>query len=375
MYSDPMEENGPRAGAAESGVCELGDLAALEAWLIKRAPRTDTHDADLNAELNRLSDDGYGAAVLPVELGGRGWAHGVENIDAVLEFLRMLGRANLSVGRLYEGHLNAVKLLILYAEASLLEDIAVRVRDGAWLGVWGADGAKPVSFDGQNLQGGKNFASGIGMIDYAVVSAGGDAIQLTIAPCNDAARGDASTWNVSGMRATQSGAYDFEGVPAQALGKPGEYLTEPWFEGGVWRYCAVHCGAIEALRDEVFAMSEKRGHTSDPHQRVRLAELSLHCETARLWITQAAHRVESGQGDAQNAAAYALLAREATERACVAAMTVADRALGTAAHAEASRAGRIRRDLGLFLRQADLDGKLDRATTGLLQVAGDATAL
>lgn len=355
----------------------MNDWSALEASLLKSAPLADRYGGDLGDELARLYEAGFALAPLPVKLGGRGWACDVSRLSEAFDALRMLGRANLSLGRLFEGHLNAVKLVEVYGTADQLEELATSIANGSWLGVWGADGAIAVTCDDGILCGNKRFASGLGMINRVLVTVGSGAdCQLYLAPCDDPVRADTSIWKVSGMRATQSGEYDFDGIAAEPLGRRGEYQQEPWFEGGVWRYCAVHCGGAEALRDEVATAIEMRDQQSAPRQRDRIARIAMLSETMRLWIYEAALRVEGkGGGDPAAKAAYALLAREQTELTCLEVMTLANRALGTAAYVEGSRADRVRRDLGLFLRQADIDGKLERATNALLSANGNAELL
>ena len=367
---------------------EAYPLHDVEEAIAARASECDSGIATLAEDLDLLHTAGLATAPLRMSHGGRGWAHGAKSTQDLLSALRMLGRANLSVARIYEGHVNAIKLIALYGRPAQVKRVANAVRAGSWLGVWGADGDSPVRMDGSGdavrLRGSKRFASGLGLIDHAVVvvnSEGGP--QLVLTRCNEAERSDASMWRVGGMRATASGTYDFDGVRAEPVGHPSDYTREPWFEGGVWRYCAAHLGGAEALRDAMTTLLVRLGRADDPYQRVRVAEAAMACETARLWIEAAANRVEgAGCGcprDAsardEDAAAYALLAREVTERACVTVMQTVDRALGTMGHGEGTVVERVRRDLGLFLRQANPDGKLARAAAALVERDGRAEAL
>ncbi len=85
------------------------------------------------------------------------------------DLVRRVARADGSVGRLFEGHLNAVERLRL---------------DGLdpgdhWLGVWGADPApgegEPAEIRGDRLYGTKVFCSGAGGLTRALVLARGNA--------------------------------------------------------------------------------------------------------------------------------------------------------------------------------------------------------
>ena len=378
----PGVADGP--GVAGTQCATPAAMVGIESAIAARAGACDRGAATLADDLALLRAAGLATAPLPRPHGGSDWAHGGTATTELFDVLRMLGRANLSVARLYEGHVNAIKLAVLYGAPGQLERLARMVRAGGWLGVWGADGDPPVRLEGSSgalrLRGAKRFASGLGLIDEAVVVVSGtQGAQLVLAPCGEAQRADASSWRVGGMRATASGVYDFDGVSAEPLGHPGDYMREPWFEGGVWRYCAAHLGGAEALRDAMTALLVRLDRAHDPHQRVRLAEAAMACETARLWIAQAAHRVEGSVGapcrDASGAAAYALLAREATERACVTLMQTVDRALGTMAHGDGTVVERVRRDLGLFLRQANPDAKLALAAAALVGRGGRADTL
>ena len=257
---------------------------------------------------------------------------------------------------------------MLYGDEAVQERVAQAVHQGELLGVWGADDPdSPLTLtrrDGRMVLGGaKRFASGLGCVQQAVVAInGGEGALLALASTADPMRGDASGWNTSGMRATQSGRYDFTGealAEDAVLGAPGDYTREPYFEGGIWRYCAAHLGGAEALfalfRD---ALSERR-RTEDPHQLDRMAAGAIALETMRLWLLRAAEAVEARDAPPQ-AATLALMAREVTEVSCREILTLIERGMGMAAHVEGTRIERIRRDLGLFLCQAQPDAKRQR---------------
>lgn len=355
MVPEPATLPAPSGPALDPG---------LEHRIASRAAAADRGERDLAADLDDLADCGLIAAPVPVDAGGAGLGTSAGGARACADVLRLLGRANLSLARLFEGHVNAVKLVVLYGTPIQQARVFKAVLGGRTLGVWGADAAVPVSIEatagGEVLRGGKRFTSGLGLIGEAVVSvAGENGPQLLLLPVDRSDRADSSSWRVSGMRATLSGTYDFDGVPlspAARLGEPGDYFREPHFQGGVWRYCAAHLGGAEALYHGMLHHLRVTDRSEDPHQQARIAEVALACETARLWIEQAAMRVEDADAG-EDAAIYALLAREATERACIEVLTVVERALGTVAYCEGHPVERVRRDLGLFIRQAAPDAK------------------
>ena len=279
------------------------------------------------------------------------------------DLLRRIGAASLPVGRLAEGHMNALRLVALYGTAGQRKSHMTEARRGTIYGVWGADDSPPVAIrsdhgDRLELEGSKRFASGLGTIGRAVVIATtAEGPRLVIADVTDPNRGDDSGWQVSGMRATASGRYDFDGMKAEPLGKAGDYLREPYFQGGVWRYAAVHVGGLEALGEEVRKAVRGFGDAAGEAQLHRVARIASLAHGARLFVEDAARKVEApGAGAAE--VALSLAAREAVETACLEGMALADRALGTRSFATGHPADLLRRDLGFFLRQADLDGKL-----------------
>lgn len=366
--SDVMSHSSGRWSAA--GRLSGSLLRGIE----RRAGDADEGRLDLSADIEDLRAAGVLRAALPPSFGGEGVGTTADGARACLSLMRQLGRANLSVARLVEGHVNAVKLIFRYGGSSLCRRVAEEVDAGALLGVWGADATPPVTLtcDGEacTLVGAKRFASGLGIVAAALVTCRtDDGVQLVLASVKDPARMDIGAWRMSGMRATASGHYDFSGVRLDAescVGAPDDYLREPHFEGGVWRYAAAHLGGAEALYTLMVQKLGEAKRDGDPHQATRVADAAIACESARLWLERACEVVECGERPPEHAAAYALLAREAVEAACLTVIDRSERALGTLAHDTASPVERIRRDLSVFLRQAAPDAKRMRAARTLV---------
>lgn len=323
-----------------------------------RAAAADRGDRDLRADIDALGESGLLARLTRACLPGG-------DTLAACDVLRALGRANLSVGRLVEGHVNALRLIRLYGQPAQQVAADVSVLHG----VWGADADPPVQVaqrDGLDawLKGRKKFCSGLGLVGRAVVTAHGDdgMPQMLLVDVTDARRADPGSWQVTGMRATASGGYDLTGLRAEVLGQPGDFLHEPHFEGGIWRYLALHTGGLEALAEGVRRVLGPRA--AHPLHAARLVDLVIAANTARLWLESAALAAEAPRAGAE-AVPRVLLARQAIDAACQHAIAVAERAMGTAAFVEGATVDRVRRDLAFFLRQADLDGKMLRAAAAL----------
>lgn len=371
-------------------------MLALEQSLYARAAEADAMGLDLDMEMQMLRSAGLLSACAPREYGGQGLGceHNARSVRAAFATLRLLGRATLSVARLYEGHMNAVKLVQLYGSPAQKAQWLPLVTAGQLWGVWGADGATPLSASlmpesaGSTrqyvLHGQKAFASGLGVLDQAIVTfnRGPEGVALALVNVREKQRQDKSAWRVSGMKATWSGVYDFEGVQIDAsalIGKPGDYVKEPYFEGGIWRYCAAHHGAAEQIVRLWRNRLVQKGRAEDPIQLTRLARARARLVSVYSFLRDVSLQVETahgeqGQGtmredDRRSAVEMALLAREMTEEMAVALMNDARKALGVEAHLPQSDLERICRDLSMYLRQAGPDGKLLNA--GRLYLAQD----
>lgn len=329
--------------------------------------------APLVAELRR---HGLLAAAVPVADGGLGLAHEPADPVRLARMLTAIGRANLSAGRLLEGHVNALKLVALHAKDDVRSDLFASARAGGLFGVWGAEGPHPVRLapaqkGGLRLEGEKLFASGADVVDVAIVTARDqDDRTLLVALPTAALAGRLfpGEWAVSGMRATASGRCNLDGLhitKAQVLGGPDAYFCEPTFEGGVWRYAAVQLGGMYAIAGHAADQLRARRQATAPLQAARLRQLVTACETARLWVESAARATEAPAAPPA-AARVAVLTRLKVAEEAARLLQMADEAMGAASFALSHPAERIRRDLQLYLRQADPDGMGHRAMECIL---------
>lgn len=298
-----------------------------------------------------------------------------ERTDALVDVLRAIGGADLSLGRVFEGHVNAAQLVSAYGDDVQRRTLASDLEIGRVYGVWNTEPQPGVSIrqhgDGRwLLHGSKSFATGAGHLDRILVTArdatGGK--QLVLVPiAGESARADNSGWQVRGMRGTCSGLFDFSDMPIGPegmIGAPDVYETEPRFSAGAWRFTAVQLGAVEALvrhlRDHLVAT----GKGDDAIQRARFAACLTETRSAGLWVSRAAHLAEA---QATEAIPFVLMTRGIVEEAGLKTMEAAARSVGTASFFAGSRIDRITRDLGLYLRQPVPDQARDRAAAAWLE--------
>ncbi|MEH3105129.1 MAG: acyl-CoA dehydrogenase [Sphingomonas phyllosphaerae] len=220
-----------------------------------------------------------------------------EDSAALLGLLRQLyavGREDLPLGRLFEGHVDAVQIVTRYGTPAQHRALAVAIDAGATLGVWNADlRGEPLRLDDDRLSGGKSFASGAGILTHALVTVEvADARQLVLLDLRAATPAiDHGIWRVAGMQRSESHVVRWHDVPVPAdarIGAPGDYVREPWFSGGALRFAAVQAGGIarlvDAVRDHLVALDR----AADPHQAGRLARLFGLAESAAAGVRRAA---------------------------------------------------------------------------------------
>jgi alkylation response protein AidB-like acyl-CoA dehydrogenase len=298
----------------------------------------------------------------------------------LLHILKHIGRGNLAVGRIYEGHVNALQLIQRFAHPAQQTRWASDAQAGHIFGVWNtqaSDGVhlQPLPTGGYCLQGSKTFASGAGHITRPLITGAlpGGGWQLLVLPTDiQPPILDPSFWRPLGMRATASlhaDLSDLEISPEELVGQPGDYYLQPWFSGGAIRFAAVQLGGAEAVFDETRRFLQQLGRTDDAYQRLRLGEMAMLIESGNLWLNGAAHHAArpAAETDAEATVAYANLVRTAVEEICLRVLQLAERCVGARGLLQPEPFERLHRDLTHYLRQPAPDAAVADAGRYVLQ--------
>ena len=93
----------------------------------------------------------------------------------MLQILKHFGRGNLVVGRVFEGHFNALLLIKLFGSNEQKERFAADAKNGKLFGVWNteaADGVKisPLENGKFRIAGAKTFATGTDFVTRPIVN-------------------------------------------------------------------------------------------------------------------------------------------------------------------------------------------------------------
>lgn len=273
-------------------------------------------------------------------LPGAGATH--ERWDA----LARLGREDLSVARLAEGHADA---------RAVLHELGHAVPDGL-LGVWAAQPdrlrAEPVA-DGWVLRGEKAWCSGSLALDQAIVTAtapdGPRLFLVGLGPEEARPEIVPGSWTPMGMEATRSDTLVFDGIRVgadDAVGGPGAYVERPGFGHGGCGVAAVWWGGADAVVDALRIAARTDDGLLGP-----LGEATADLEAAGALLASAAAQIDAHPDDRAGADRRALVVRLAVERSARHALDLTTRALGASVLCHRPQHASRVADLTVYLSQ------------------------
>jgi hypothetical protein len=319
------------------------------------------------------------------------------------DLLRRVAAADASVGRILDGHQNAIERLEVAADPETRErELAAVAAGQRLLGVWGADPGPgegdPARLrqagEGLVLRGAKTFCSGAGGVDAALVMVGDDdgaAPSLVLVECAERVEVDRSWYRAAGLRASESHRVVFADAPVSAvLGEPGELARDPWFSRDAMRTAASWAGmadaAVEAALDDLAAR-----RAADPLAQLAAGRIAAAHATVDAWLTRAATAADAAAAAQPTLVAYretsvddptlvidtktsvgeppatSIAMRAEIDRAAKAVLEVAASACGSHPFVTGGRLDRARRDLETFLLQHRLDPLLAKLGTQRLE--------
>lgn len=329
--------------------------------------------------------------------GGLGLGFETGHTKELLMLLKEIGRGNLVIGRIYEGHVNGLQLIQTFGTPEQIEAYAADAKANKIFGVWNAeaqDGVNivPVGNGKYRLEGSKTFCTGCGYVERPFVNGklpnGG--WQMCIVPMDEVeTKVDPDWWQPAGMRATVSYKVDFTGVEVEQkslLALPGDYFRQPWLSGGVVRFAAVQLGGAEALFNATRHYLQRINRCEHPHQQERLGKMAIAVESGNLWLEGAAQLIDNyapvfggypddNQEQASKLVAYANMVRTAIEQICLDTIQLSQRSIGTLGLLPPEPMERIIRDLSLYLRQPAFDAAITDVGKYVLSETANASEL
>ncbi|PPK88321.1 alkylation response protein AidB-like acyl-CoA dehydrogenase [Neolewinella xylanilytica] len=332
------------------------------------AAETFAHGGYPASEMGVLANAGLLSCMLPGEpldltAPGRG---------KLLELLRTIGEGNLSVGRIYEGHVNAIQLIALYGTEAQRQRYFTDARRGHVFGVWNTEMADGVRFHpaptGLRVSGSKSFCSGSIHVTRPIITGqlapGGNTAggwQMAVVPLDKHQPPvDRTFWTTTGMKNSVSHKIDFTDIHLAAddlLGQPNDYNRQPHLSGGAVRFAAVQLGGAEAILHATRTYLRQMERTADPHQRMRLGQMVIGVESGKLWLRRAGEMLDS-QPDADAIVNMANQVRTAITGYCKECLELSDQSVGARGMLPPQPLARLHADLRVYLRQPAPDATL-----------------
>jgi alkylation response protein AidB-like acyl-CoA dehydrogenase len=272
------------------------------------------------------------------------------------EALTGLARQDLSASRLIEAHADARAIL---AEAGYPAPAGL-------LAVWASDGPSGrvravLGRRGWRLDGVKQYCSGLGIVDHALVTARGpDGNLLFLVPLDrPGITFDRSGWRTDALAATATGTVAIESIqlaPSHLVGDPGFYLERPGFWHGAVGVAACWAGGAIAIAEKFHD-----GEREDPHTLAHAGAVEAECWSLGALLGAAAREIdEDPLNTSSRAKIRALAVRHLVERACRDVIDRAGRALGPGPLALDEEHRRRVADLTLYIRQHHAERDLEQ---------------
>jgi alkylation response protein AidB-like acyl-CoA dehydrogenase len=366
----------------------------------KFAPRADGYDRSATFPAEDFEDlfrAGVHAPCVPESYGGLGLGPG-RSTYVLWMMTKELARADMSLARCWEGHVNSQVLIAALAseeqKARWFEGIVD--RGDLWV-AWSGEPQSKVpgqasSFGthlrkvsgGYLLNGTKAYATSAGHAHRAILlvnaegpggarHASASSDQLLLLACLLGGSGvtfDGSWWNPIGMRATVSYLARFEDVfiPAEdVIGLPGQYLKEAWQTRFSPHYASAFLGGAEAAYEYAIESITKQQREDDPYVIHRIAQMSLNVESAHLWLKHVAELWDTNR--IEEAKVAGIRARYVVEKLAMEILDHCVRACGARSLVKPSPVERIYRDLSMYVRHDNGDQVL--ATIGSQVIGRD----
>ncbi|MFJ9553102.1 acyl-CoA dehydrogenase [Nocardiopsis sp. NPDC101807] len=293
-----------------------------------------------------VAEAASGGLDLPLPGGGATWAR--------WERLRDLAREDLALARLAEGHADAVAIL---AE---LDGPAPEPGD-----VWGVWAAHPpgaaltarASGGRWRLYGTKPFCSGAHVCTHALVGAEvGGGRRALFAAGTAGAEPLAGTWASAGMEASDTLTVRFDGVAAEPVGGPGDYLDRPGFHHGGAGVAACWYGGALAVARPLADRAGREG--AGPHVLSAYGAVDRDLYSAESVLRRAAREIDDRPLDAARGAVLAARVRAVVAEVCAGVLRRTGEALGAGPLAGDPAYARAASDLAVYVRQHHADRDL-----------------
>ncbi len=281
------------------------------------------------------------------------------------ELARIAREHSVGVARLAEAHTDAVAILCEAGRTPM---------PGMLYGVWASQGrGAGVEFDrsAKRLSGTMGFASGLGIVDRALITAAVDGGQLLVdadvRPESSSLTFDLSAWASPALADTATGPVAFDGhlVDHVVVDQVGWYLSRTGFWQGACGPAACWAGAARGLVD-----ASRQGVDDNPHRRAHVGAMSAQAWSADAMLEAAGRQIDADPGSSTTAEMAARSVRFAVTTICRDVLDRFGRAFGPRPYTSDAGIAQRAIDLDLYIKQHHSERELpaivdlhDRAPT------------
>jgi alkylation response protein AidB-like acyl-CoA dehydrogenase len=380
----------------------LSNIGEVAAECARRADRYDRAAQFPAEDFDDLFAAGLHAPTVPREFGGLGI--GPLSGDALTLWLmtKELAKADLSLGRCWEGHANSLALIDAMAapDQKATWFAGVVERGEKWV-TWSGEPQAPKPGErrrfgttitrgdgGWVVNGTKVFATSAVGAQWAILlvslagpggakHAQGDPEALLMLACDlsdSSVTVDDSWWDPIGMRATVSHLVKFENTflpDANVIGAPGVFFREGWKTAFIPQYAASFLGAAEGAYEYAVEYVMRQGKSADPYVQQRVGSMAVNIESGLLWLRHVARMWDTGRHEEARLAGNR--ARHVIEHLALETVDHCIRACGARSLVRPSPVERILRDLTFYVRHDNDDHILATIGRAMLGETHDPT--
>ncbi len=281
----------------------------------------------------------------------------------IIENLISVGCADLAVGRIYEGHINALLIIDIYGTEEQKNTYFNDAKEGKIFGVWNTERlfealSYKMNLDNFDLKGAKTFCSGsLNILRPLITANDTQGKQMFILRLEDypELQEDCTLWQVVGMESTVSHRIDFSNIKVQKgqrIGLCNDYDREPIISTGAIRFAAVQFGCAKAIVEITLNHLRRNGRISNSIQNSRIADFGILLQTGQLWF-DGYHNLNSTNHDKH--INYVNMLRTDILRICESILSLSERAIGIQGFLKHHPFEKKFRDLKVYLKQPNPD--------------------
>lgn len=266
------------------------------------------------------------------------------------QILAEVSATNLSLGKLFESHLDAL---------AILHELHIPADSGRLWAIWAAEGGpQPLQLEQGKLSGSKPWCSAAAWVDSALVTCRNEHHQsqlLILDMLQPGIHYHQQHWHAVGMQHTGTSRLELDQVAVQAVAAPHAYLERAGFWHGAAGVAACWYGATIAV-----AQYLKQGVLNRPHlyTAMYLGEVSSELLATRAMFHQVAQQIDQYPEQSHELKVRSLRAQ--VEASALHVLNTVGKALGATPFCENAHFARLVADLPVFIRQSHAAFDLER---------------